>query len=691
MLRKTSIIMLIVLLLMLSAGCDGEKDGSVGDSGAMTGKTADLEAVRIEDIKPFSESGAVLISLSDDAIVSDSAAVSIEGSVVTITSGGSYILTGTLSDGAVTVSCDKSQEVNILLRNAHITSSSDAALTVLCADAVHLYTDAGTENTLASSYDFSLNTDSNVDAAIFSKDDLYLCGDGALTVISANGHGIVSKDDLTVLSGSYNIMAASHGISAKDSIGIADGTFIIDSGKDGIHAENTDDTTLGWVHLENGAYSVTAGGDGISASSVLQIDDGAYTIRAGGGAAYGKQHTDEMFGGGRGGHGQDFSGWSGIAEETDTSSDGTSVADSCKGLKAQTLLSVGGGTFDIDAADDALHANGDVTVTGGSYTLATGDDGFHADSTLTICGGTVNLTQSYEGLEGTSICLTGGHITLLASDDGVNAAGGADGSGMLGFGGGRDIFSSDGVSAVTISGGYLYMNAAGDGLDSNGDLTVTGGEIFVDGPVDGANGAIDCAGKAVISGGTLVAVGSSQMAEAFDADSTQGIAMVMLAETQNAAALSLYDASGTQILTHTPAKSYNCVYVSAPALTVGGTYTLVTGNRETAITMDSVVVGLSGMGGFGGGQGGFGGFGGGKGSRGDRGDMGQIPGGNMGEIPGMETDENGAPTVPQMPEGGFGGMHGGQMPNGMTPPALPQDEQLPGGGFGGMAPPDVPD
>jgi len=669
-------------LAVLLGGCSSDSDPTE-KSGTNGANAAELP-VRLQMTDhlqmPFSENEAILITLSDSGIAAADSGLIIDGTTVTVKEGGSYILTGTLSDGSVIIDCGPSQEVSILLRDAHITCGTDAALRVVSADALRLYTDAGTRNTIASDCDFSLNTASNVDAALFSKEDLYLYGDGSLTVASAFGHGIVSKDDLTVISGAYDIQAASHGISGKDSVTVLDGAFVIDCGKDGIHSENKDDESLGSLYLVNGTYDVTSVGDGLSAAAMLQIDGGSYTLTTGGGAAYGKQHTEEVFGGDRRGQMSDRQNASG--DEAEQNADASSV-DSAKGIKAQTSLYITGGSFTIDAADDALHSNGDLVIADGTYLLSTGDDGLHADSALTLLDGEITVSQSYEGLEGTQITLKDGHVTVNAADDGINAAGGADGSGFFGFGGGRDMFSSDGISSVIISGGYLYLRADGDGLDSNGDLTISGGEIYVDGPTNGANGAIDCAGKAMITGGTLVAVGSSQMAEGFDASSTQCMALVTLAQTQNAAALTLYRADGGVLLTHAPQKSYNAVYVSCPEMEVGQTYTLVTGTLETAIVMDSVVVGSSGFG--------MDGFGGGKGGRGDRGDMGQNPGfyGDRGEIPGMETDENGDPMVPEMPQGGFGGMPDGERPEGMTSPMIPGG-MMPGGQMppNGQSPPD---
>ena len=337
--------------------------------------------------------------------------------------------------------------------------------------------------------------------------------------------------------------------------------------------------------------------------------------------------------------------------------------------------------------------------------MSSGDDGIHADNALTIFDGTLVIPACYEGLEGTTITVSGGETTLTASDDGINAAGGADGSGFFGFGGGMDIFASDGVSSVTVSGGVLRIDAGGDGIDSNGDLHISGGSIYVDGPTDGANGALDYAGDAVITGGTLLAIGSSQMAENVSASSTQGTAMVTLAQSQGASsAIVLTDTDGKTLLEYTAKNPYNCVIVSTPGLLVGGPYTLATGDLETEIVMESTVYGSGGFGGMmpGKQQGGMNGGFGGRGNRGDTGGMnpGEVP--DFNEIPGIDTDENGNAVIPEMPEGGFGDFGGGQMPGGafpggempsgdipegMTPPDM---GGMPQGGFGGGIPPEMP-
>ncbi|MGM9625814.1 MAG: carbohydrate-binding domain-containing protein [Eubacteriales bacterium] len=632
-----------------------------------------------KDIQHWDSTNCHEIILSDNGIKADADFVLVDGSTVTILSGGDYRITGTLSEGALVVDCDKNADVRILLDDAHLTSSESAALHVVQAGNVYLYTNTGTENTLASSYDFSLDADSNVDAAVFSKDDLILEGEGSLTVVSACGHGIVSKDDLYIVSGMYTVSAAGHGMTGKDSLCINDGSFVIDCGKDGIHAENNDDETLGAVYLFGGDYTITSVGDGISASSVLQIDGGAYQITAGGGYADAEPHAGEgfgMMGGGRGGasYGQS------PESNTEAVQDETS-ADSCKGIKAGSQLLIGGGTFLLDTADDTLHTNGDMQISGGTFTLASGDDGMHADGTLTVSDGEIHITNSYEGIEGTAIYLSGGTVSLTSSDDGLNAAGGNDGSGLFGFGGnGRDMFASDTSACIVISGGSLYIDADGDGIDSNGSLTISGGEIIVEGPTSSGNGALDYTTEGVITGGVLLACGSSGMAMNFGSASTQGCAMVNLSAQQTAVMITLSDAAGNTLFSHQTTKAFNSVLISTPEMQTGNTYTLVAGDTVTEINMTDTIYG-SGSGSFGdrGGMGGAGGkmdFGG-KNAYGTPAESEQVP---QDAVPGMPEDgvpgrQNGMKgEMGEMPQDGFDDAMRGQKPDGnggMTPPEIP--------------------
>ena len=216
----------------------------------------------------YKENECVQITLDDETSTCEDKNVTIDGQTVTITGEGTYLISGSLSDGSLVVDVDDSEKVQLVLDGVSITNKEGAAIQVTQADKVFVTLADGSENTL-SSESFSDDTDSSVDGAIFSKEDLTLNGSGSLTVTSA-GHGIVSKDDLVVTGGTYEITVEKQGVTGKDSVRIADGTFTIESGKDAIHSENSEDESKGWVYLAGGTYTLTADGDGISASGVLQ-------------------------------------------------------------------------------------------------------------------------------------------------------------------------------------------------------------------------------------------------------------------------------------------------------------------------------------------------------------------------------------------------------------------------------------
>ena len=320
---------------------------------------------------------------------------------------------------------------------------------------------------------------------------------------------------------------------------------------------------------------------------------------------------------------------------------------STKGIKSDGALYVNGGTFTINSADDSFHSNSDVTINDGTYTISSGDDGMHADSALLVNGGTITVTESYEGLEGLNVTINDGKIDITASDDGMNAAGGNDQSGFGGMGGDgfkgmqapnsapdaaqKSDSASDSTSDNTqksddtsdtaqttgnitvaaqksdstsdkaqdtdtasedemwmvINGGYVHVLAGGDGLDSNGDLTINGGEVYVDGPSDNGNSAIDYGEKSsfYINGGIVVAVGSSGMAEDVSSDSKQQVAFVKLDSQADAGDVILKDADGNEIISYTAQKKYDCVIISTADLKAGQTYTLSASGSESEVSL----------------------------------------------------------------------------------------------------------
>ena len=423
----------------------------------------------------------------------------------------------------------------------------------------------GTENMLENGGSFDEAGD--VDAVIFSRDDLIFNGSGCLTVSSPAGHGIVGKDDVKIASGTYRITAACRGIDANDSLRIADGDIAIVSGKDALRAKH-DEEDKGWVTVWSGTFRLTVGG----------------------GAANAPAHQEE---------------WGSRTQRNTTAVS----EESRKAIKSSGNLLIMGGDWNIDASDDAFHANGDLWIGDGTFVIATGDDALHADNALLISGGYMDIRQSYEGIEATSIAISGGVVSVTASDDGLNAAGGKDQSGF----GWNDMFASDGISSIVISGGDVHVNARGDGIDSNGDLTVTGGRLVVSGPTNSGNGALDYNGTATITGGTVIAAGAVGMAQSFGGNSTQPSFLVNL--NGNAGSeIRVTDADGQVILSATVEKVYQCVAVSCPELEIGKSYTVSSDVTSVTVNVSSVSSGAGGgFGGSGGGPGGGGGSGGGRG------------------------------------------------------------------------------
>lgn len=265
----------------------------------------------------------------------------------------------------------------------------------------------------------------------------------------------------------------------------------------------------------------------------------------------------------------------------------TAVKDAIQGKDS---LCIQDGNFTIKAGNDAVKASNDtdaekgyVIIDGGAFFIDAEDDAFHAETYMIINGGNIDITSCYEGIEGLNVEINGGMISLYAADDGINAAGGSD-EGESFFGGGQ--MGGNSSAWITINGGTIYVSADGDGIDSNGNLYVNGGTIYVEGPENGGNGALDYDGMAIVKGGSILAVGSSQMAQGFSSDSTQGHIFYHLSEWQNAGSeVTITDSQGTELYSYTPSKGYNCLVLSMPELKADETYTITCGSVSEEITL----------------------------------------------------------------------------------------------------------
>ena len=385
-----TLISLLILVSLVLSGCGSTKstktttDGSGNSSSAETTETADSsnleELFSSRDLSgDVQTADAVKITLNGNTATASSSNVSISGSTVTIKAEGTYILSGSLQDGCIIVNVSKEEKVTLVLNGVSITSKTFAPIYVVQADKVFITLSDGTTNTLENGGSFKQIDDNNVDAVIFSKDDITINGTGTLTIKSPAGHGIVGKDEVTIASGTYNITSAKTAIRGNDSIAIADGTFTLNAETDGIHAEDSDDDSVGLVYIKGGTFNIKAGDDAIHATTTLQIDGGTFNITA------------------------------------------------AEGLEA-TVIKINDGTVSINASDDGINAAKKsstttplVEINGGKITITMGQgdtDGIDSNGNITINGGTV--------------IVNGSQVSTLPNQ--MMGGGGAGGPGMGNFG-----------------------------------------------------------------------------------------------------------------------------------------------------------------------------------------------------------------------------------------------------------------
>jgi hypothetical protein len=510
------------------------------------------------------------ILLNGNSIRVEGDGVSVDGSRATITSTGDYSLSGSLVDGQIIVDTQDKGLVRLILDGVDISNSTSSAIYIKNAEKAIIILADGTRNTLsdAGAYVFEDPQADEPNAALFSTSDLTIYGNGSLSVIGNTNDGIASKDGLILAGGEITVVALDDGIRGKDYLVIKSGAITVNAQGDGLKSDNAQDGTLGFISIEAGQINITAEGDAIEAETDVAIADGEFTIISGGGS---QARLD-----------QDTSG---------------------KGIKAAVSVNIDGGSFNIDAADDAIHSNGSIGINGGDFVISTGDDGLHADDSLTINGGDIRITKSFEGLESALITINGGNFKIIASDDGINVAGGMDGSGMIpGMGGrqmpggdpGQDFFATTGDYNLYINGGYIVIEAGGDGIDVNGAIEMTGGIVLVNGPTETMNGALDYDRYFNISGGFFVAVGSAGMAQALSESSSQVSMLVNLNGTQPAGTLvHIQTSAGEEALTFSPTKPYQSIVFSSPTLKQGETYDIYLGGNSSGEEADGLYQGGS--------------------------------------------------------------------------------------------------
>ncbi|HEX9861827.1 MAG TPA: carbohydrate-binding domain-containing protein [Candidatus Bathyarchaeia archaeon] len=498
----------------------------------------------------WDSSTIVDITLSGNSItVNPAVNATVAGSKVTITSAGNYRISGSLTDGQVIVNSTKGT-VRLILNGVNIYCSNGPPIYIIDDKKTIIVLQAGTTNSVTdgTSYVLEAGTD-EPNAAIFSKKDLTIYGTGTLNVDANYNDAISSKDGIIIKSGTITATSVDDGIRGKDYLIVKDGNINLNVGGDGLKSDD-DNVTMGYVSIENGVINIVSTHDAISASTDLLIANGDFTLTTGGG-----------------------------------SSAFISASDTAKGLKGSVCIIIDNGDFNINSADDTINTNGNITVNGGSFMLSTGDDGFHADTYLIINGGDISITKSFEGIEASVITINNGNIRINSSDDGINIAGGTDGAPA-------DPFAPPAEGQwLHIKGGYIVVNAEADGIDTNGYMDMSGGVVIINGPTDNFNAAIDYgSGTFKITGGTIIAVGSSGMAQGPSAISTQYSVLVNLNSPQTPRLINLQKASGEVVFTFSPTKSFQSIVFSSPQLATGS-YNLYLGGSSTGTATNGLYTG----------------------------------------------------------------------------------------------------
>ena len=571
----------------------------------LTESTIDTEFTDREKSGSYKVSEAVKITLNKTTATVSGSGAKADGSTITITEEGVYIVSGTLEDGQIIVDASDSDKVQIVLDGVHINCETNAAIYVREADKVFITLAENSRNTLGGGNEYTQIDDNTVDGVIFSKSDLVCNGTGSLTIEADYKHGIVSKDDLVITGGTYKITAADNGITAKDQLKILDGSFDIDVANSAVKAKNADNAELGNIYIAGGIFTIEAEQDGFHATGSIVVDDGTITVN---------------------------SGEDGFHADLDTVIHGGTilVEKSNEGLEGKRVV-VNGGDITINASDDGINAansgdDGANAINPGANAAGSGDDDSNAASSNDDSSAVVNsgddgsISGAADGKEPPQMppdtengsdmqpsqdfdpenAPSGGNAPQDFDPENAPSGGNApqdfdpgnapsDGDarqmmqGGPGGGGNSELY-------IKITGGTLTVSADGDGLDSNGGLLVTGGTTIVYGPTSDGDSALDYDGSAIVTGGTLAAIGSAGMTESFDEASTQPVITYYCTETQSAdTTITLTDSDGSALFTVTPEKAYASIVLTCPEIKLDATYTLAAGTDNEEITLTDII------------------------------------------------------------------------------------------------------
>ena len=497
----------------------------------------------------WDSSSEVTIDLSNPTATDG---VTVSDGVITITKAGNYHLSGTYS-GQVKVEAADSDMVRLILDNATITNSTGAAINVAEADEVVIYTASGSTNTVSDGSSYSDTASGSPDAAIYSKSDLTLAGEGTLKVEGNYEEGIHTSDGLLIASGTLEVTAANTGIKGKDYVDILDGTVTVTATKDGIKATNDTDGNRGWVRLSGGTVNISAGDDGFKAERVLEISGGTLNI-----------------------------------------------TESNEGIEAQ-YINILDGTVNVTSSDDGINASYSTTSTSSTGTES-------ASTSTTQTTQTNQTAQSNQTAQNTQSGQSAQGNAAQGGQGGQPPAGGQAPSGNMGqppAGGGGGMGGGGGTfevvdATINIAGGTVTVNANGDGIDSNGTATLSGGTLVVNGPFTNGNASLDTNGDLLLNGTTVTAGNSGDMFEAPASSSTSGyVKLTNLSNVSSGTTIQVADSSGKVVANYKVTNSNTAlILVSNANITKGQSYTVYTTTDSVDASSTSVASNATSLGSF---------------------------------------------------------------------------------------------
>ena len=550
----------------------------------------------------YDASSATVITLSGDSASVQGTGAQASADGVVISSAGTYVVSGELTDGQLLVDAGDDDKVQLVLAGATIHNEDGPAIYVRNADKCFVTLDAGTENSLSDGSSYALEDDSDEPyATLFSRCDLTLNGSGTLNVTSAYRHAVCSKDDLVVVSGTYNISAVEDGLRGRDCVKIRDGVFAIEAGGDGIKSNKDDKPTKGFVSIDGGTFGIQAGDDAVQGKTLVRLAGGSMTVAANDDAFHSDLEMHLLGSAIEVGAGDDAF----HAETKLTVDDGTVNVTSCyEGYEAEKVY-VNGGNTHIVASDDGVNASAaDLSDDADADTVSTtlpnggtpGVPGQGGGAAAQNAGGqapagapqggqapeAAGAQQGGQAPDAAGAQQGGSAPELRAGDNAGAAADPGQQGGDLAAGGGMG--QADDGCLIQINGGYLVVDSVGDAIDSNGNVEVTGGVLLVSGPTSDGDGAFDYDGSATVTGGTVLMVGSTGMAQNFTSG-TQAFAMAS-ASGEAGQSVCVVDGSGNVVASFTATKRFGMVLASSPAFAEGGEYTLVIGGEVANTNAD---------------------------------------------------------------------------------------------------------